>query len=403
MQGIIIGGGIGGLTTAIALQQRGIDAHVYEQAPEIREVGAGLIMAANAMQVLAWLGLAESIQRTGWALQKGFITRPDGAAIQTVDVGALSRRYGFGMVAIQRGLLQTILLNSLPADRVHTGKRLVDLYDNGERVRVTFADGSTAEGDFVIGADGIRSVVRQQLFGDQPLRYSGQTCWRGLVDLPLPTETQTTSYEYWGLPAGLRVGLVPLGADQLYVYVTAASPAGQLAPNSLPTLLSLSQSFAPPVKAVLEQFEENRIHRADLYDLPTLPTWSTGRVTLLGDAAHATTPNLGQGACQAIEDAWAVAACLYRYQAPDEAFRQFQALRKPKADRIVQVSRQIGQAVNAPGWLKPFLFAAMGALPKSLTDRQFAEIYDVTYLRAIEKATVFQSPPVRAGSRLPAA
>jgi len=392
MQGLIIGGGIGGLTTAIALQQRGIDVQVYEQAPDIREVGTGLMMATNAMQVLSWLGLAELIRQTGWPLQKGFVTKPDGTPIQTVDIGALSRRYGFGMVAIHRGRLQTLLLNSLPADRIHTGKRLIDLQDNGRRVRVLFADGSTAE-----------SAVRHQLFGDQPLRYSGQTCWRGLVDYPVPADARTTSYEYWGLPTGLRVGIVPVGADQLYVYVTAASPAGQSGEKSLPALLSLSESFAPSVKAVLQQVEEKRIHRADLYDLPTLPAWSKGRVTVLGDAAHATTPNLGQGACQAIEDAWAVAACLANYQEPDEAFRQFQALRKPKADRIVRLSRQIGQAVNAPDWLKPLLFTVMGSLPKSLTDRQFADLYDVSYLKRIEKTSVSQFPPVPAGSHSPAA
>src|SRR5919199_1779154 len=127
MQGIIIGGGIGGLTAAIALQQRGIDVHVYEQAPEIREVGAGLVMSANALQVLDWLGLAEIIQRKGWSLQKGLITKPDKSIIQQVDVESISQRFGYGMTTIQRGQLQKVLVEALPANRLHTGKRLVEL------------------------------------------------------------------------------------------------------------------------------------------------------------------------------------------------------------------------------------------------------------------------------------
>jgi 2-polyprenyl-6-methoxyphenol hydroxylase-like FAD-dependent oxidoreductase len=391
MQGIIIGGGIGGLTAAIALQQRGIDVHVYEQAPEIREVGAGLVMSANALQVLDWLGLAEIIQRKGWSLQKGLITKPDKSIIQQVDVESISQRFGYGMTTIQRGQLQKVLVEALPANRLHTGKRLVELSQDDQHVRVRFSDGNSVEADFVIGSDGIRSAVRRQIMGEQTLRYSGQTCWRTIVDYALPIDTQTTSVEYWGRPAGLRVGVVPLSSAQVYVYVTAAAQAGQTtqAGELTATLQSIGQSFDKTVQAIFQQIDGNRVFHADLYDLPTLPSWSKGRVTLLGDAAHATTPNLGQGACQAIEDAWAIAACLAQYE-PAQAFQNYELLRKRKADQVVQTSRQIGKAVNLPGWLKPLAFAAMRAVPKSVSKRQFEQIYDVSYLKKAERSTASQ-------------
>lgn len=404
MQGIIIGAGIGGLATAIALQQRGINVHVYEQADEIREVGAGLVMAANAMQVLDWLGLAETVQQKGWPLHRALIIRSNGIPVQTVDVDALAQQYGFGMTVINRGQLQKTLLATLPSNCVRTAKRLTDLCDDGQRVRATFADGSVVEGDFLIGADGIRSAVRRQLMDDQPLRYSRQTCWRTIIDYPLLADVQNTSFEYWGLEAGLRVGLVPLSANQVYTYVTAKAPAGQRdEPGQvLPTLRNLAKPLGTAVTNILERIDESRVFRADLYDLLTLPSWSRGRVTLLGDAAHATTPNLGQGACQAIEDAWAVATCLSQYE-PAQAFAHYELLRKRKADRVVQVSRQIGTAVNMPSWLKPLIFAAMRAIPKLVAERQFAEIYDVTYLKEAKNFTAFQSHPAPAESRLPAA
>ncbi|MGA0560320.1 FAD-dependent monooxygenase [Larkinella sp. VNQ87] len=378
MQGIIIGGGIGGLATAVALRQQGIDVQVFEQTPEIREVGAGLVLSPNALQVLERLNLLETIRQQGWSLQKGIIADPNGTVVQTVDVDAMTRQYGYGMTVIKRGSLQKTLLEALTDGRVRTGKQLRNLQDTGQKVRATFTDGSSAEGDFLIGADGIRSVVRRQLMGEKPLRYSGQTCWRTIIDGHLPTDSERTSVEYWGKSSGLRVGFVPLGPDKIYTYVTARAAAGQHdQPGRASSLLVLGREFTPAVNRILAQADESRIFRADLYDLPTLTSWSQGKITLLGDAAHATTPNIGQGACQAIEDAWVVANCLSRHE-PAQAFATYEALRKRKADRVVQISRQIGTAVNTPGWLKPLVFAAMRSIPKSFSARQFREIYQLT-------------------------
>ncbi len=397
-QRIIIGGGIGGLATALALRQRGIRADVFEQASTIREVGAGLVLSPNALSVLDQLGLGDAVKVIGWPLTSARITEADGRPVQTVDVLKLTHRYGYGMLVVHRGKLQKLLLDALPNEQIHTGKPLANFTDDGHRVRATFADGSVADGDFLIGADGIRSVVRTSLSENQTLRYAGQTCWRAMVDYTLPTHQQTTSVEYWGRSPGLRFGIVPAGTGQVYLYVTtAASANGRDVPGEVIAYLrSLSRDFAPIVRNIIDATDEKRLHRADLYDLPTLRTWSRGRVTLLGDAAHATTPNLGQGACQAIEDAHVVAACLASVNPVEQAFRQYETIRKAKADRVVQLSRRIGQAVNLPGWLKPVAFAAMRAIPAFISAGQFNGIYDMAYAQHLS-ATAFQCRPAGAG------
>lgn len=380
--GIIIGAGIGGLATALALHQRGISTTVYERAAVIQEVGAGLVLAPNALHICERLGLLEAVVAASWPLTAGLVAEANGRPLSRIDATGLAQRYGYGMRVIQRGTLQRLLLDALPAGTVHTGKKVVGLTSFREATQVAFADGEVVSSGFVIGADGINSAVRQAAFGPWPLRYSGQTCWRAVVAHALPPAQHYTSIEYWGRTPGLRVGVVPMGAGQVYVYLTAAATAGQAdTPGALPAELQrLTREFAPEVRELLRACDERRLHRADLFDMPTLATWSAGPVALLGDAAHATTPNLGQGACQALEDAYTVAACLAAHQAPEAAFAHYQTLRKAKADYTVQLSRQVGQVVNLPAWLKPLLFNVLRAIPPSVSEKQFSRIYDMSYL-----------------------
>jgi len=398
--GIIIGGGIGGLTTAIALNQLGIKATVYERADVLQEVGAGLVLSPNALFVLDRLGLTNALNQIGWPFSNGLITDSNGRVVMELNMLSFAKRYGYGSLVVQRGKLQKMLLDALQPEQVQTGKQLKSLADHGEQIRAQFTDGTSAEGRFMIGADGIRSTVRQHLFGAKPLRYSGQTCWRTLVDFALPQPEQTTSVEYWGRSSGLRIGIVPCGLDQLYVYITqAVSANGHDKPGDiLAHLLALSHGFPPTVQQIIGSIQADRIHRADLYDLPTLTTWQHDRCTLLGDAAHATTPNIGQGACQTIEDAYVIAASIAQNESIPSAFRQYELARKAKADRVVKLSRQIGQLVNLPGWLKPLAFMAMKALPKFINERQFDGVYNMDYARNLT-STVSQSRPAPAGSR----
>lgn len=389
MNGIIIGGGIGGFATALALEQRGITCSIYEQAPEIREVGAGLVLSPNAMQVLNWLGLSHEVLQVGWNITKGNLTNAVGNLAQFIDVHAFSRKYGYGMVVVHRGKLQQLLANQLKYSPVFTGKKLTKLTQLNDRVQVLFGDGTTAEADFVIGADGIRSTTRRLVFGEKTLRYSGQTCWRSIVDYTLPVDLQRTSMEYWGDEPGLRFGLVPIGPNQVYFWTTAlAAAGGRDVPGQVKGYIQqLSKSFAPEVQVIVNSLDESRVHRSDLFDLPTLTNWSANRVTLLGDAAHATTPNLGQGACQAIEDAYAIASCLSQDVSIPQALRHYQQLRKPKADRVVRISRQLGQAANMPAWLKPLVFGLMKKVPAFVSEKQFDQIFNMDYLQRFQTKT----------------
>lgn len=399
--GLIVGGGIGGLVTALALNKFGIKSVVCERADVLQEVGAGLVLAPNALFVLDQLGIRAEVDAISWPLAGGQLAESNGRILQkmpTLSTPAMQQRHGYGVVVVHRGKLQRLLLDALPSDQVRTGKRLVQLTDNEQQVCARFADGSTMKGRFLIGADGIRSVVREQLFGTHELRYSGQTCWRSIVRYTLPFEEQATAIEYWGRMAGLRVGIVPCGPDEVYLYLTAiASPNGNddLTPI-MPQLKAIGKQFISQVSQIIDCADETSIHRADLFDLPTLPTWSKGLCTLLGDAAHATTPNIGQGACQAIEDGFAIAACLAQNASVAEAFQQYEYIRKPKADRVVKISRQIGQALNLPGWLKPPLFLLMRLAPPSRVLQQFDAVYTMDYARQLG-ATASQYRPAHAG------
>ncbi|WP_046245371.1 FAD-dependent monooxygenase [Hymenobacter terrenus] len=387
--GIIIGGGIGGLATALALHQRGIRTIVYERATAIREVGAGLVLAPNALRVCAQLGLSKAVEAVSWPLSRAVVATTDGRPLTMVDADALAKQFGYGMRVIHRSALQKLLLDALPAEAVQTNKKVIGITTGRLATQIAFADGSAVDGDFVIGADGINSAVRRAIFGAKALRYSGQTCWRAVVDCALPTAQPHQSVEYWGSTPGLRVGLVPMEAGQIYVFVTTAAPAEQLdTPGTVvATLLELTREFGPSVAEVLRACDEHQLSRADLFDLPTLPTWSARSVALLGDAAHATTPNLGQGACQALEDAYTIAACLAAHDAPAPAFAEYQRLRKAKADLTVQLSRQIGQVVNLPAWLKPLLFPVLRMIPPAISMKQISRVYDTQYLDKLRAST----------------
>lgn len=344
MKLLIVGGGIGGLTTAIALKKFGFDCEVFESASEFGQVGSGLWVAPNAMKIFSRLDLAEEIQAAGSQCKAGAIMTYDGKVLGDMEGDKIFAKHGCHITAIHRAYLHEILCKH--AGVVRTGKHFVRYEEVGEKVVVHFADGSSAEGDIVVGADGIKSLVRQQMLGDVEYRYSGQTCWRLMTEYS--EEMDYGMVEMWGDRGGLRVGSGKVLEDLVYTFITAKAERGGVDNKETlkSDLLELCRVFPEITTELIQRTPVDKILRNDLYDFKPLSQWYNDRVVLVGDSAHATTPNLGQGACQAIESAYVLAQSLKECGTVEEAFARYQSMRKKKAHHVTNASWQMGQMVN---------------------------------------------------------
>jgi 2-polyprenyl-6-methoxyphenol hydroxylase-like FAD-dependent oxidoreductase len=378
---VIVGGGIGGLTLAIALRQRGIEAPVYEAAPELRAVGAGIWVSPNAMQVLGRLGLADAVVREGARLERAELRDYRAGVLQSADMGEAARRFGYPTVAIHRGRLQRMLLDHLPADAVHVGRECSEVVAGDGGAVLRFADGSEVEAEVVVGADGAHSRVREAVAPGTRLRYSGQSSYRAVTPFRLPEGFAGVGWEVWG--PGRRFGFSAIGHGDVYWYATLDAPAGERDTSPAETRRRLDAMAAPfpaPVPALVAATNVERMLRTDMYDLAALPAWHHGRVVLLGDAAHATTPNLGQGGAQAIEDAYVLAEQLTANPQPEDAFAAFQRIREPKARMVVDTSNRLGRIVHLANPLARGLRnAALRFTPAAVARRQMESLYSLNY------------------------
>ncbi len=349
MKILIIGGGIGGLSTALACKHIQLDYEVFEASTEIKEVGAGIWVPPNAMQVMHRLGLSDTIMSAGKLLNKISVGGPSNDVWHTISSEKIISKFGFGTIAIHRAKLQTVLYNALDKKKVHTGKRLKNFSTENGKVNVFFEDGSLASGDCLVGADGLRSITRKLLFGELPLRYSGQTCWRGIASFSLPHDKKDNMFELWGKQAGQRFAYSQISEGLVYYYATLAAPAG--GKNDASEIKSFLHkhydSYGTLVQSIIEALDPGTVIRTDLSDLKPIHTWTKGNIALLGDAAHATTPNLGQGAAQAIEDAYVLVSELKNKTGDiSSALKKYQEKRIKKAHYIVNTSWKFGQLTN---------------------------------------------------------
>jgi 2-polyprenyl-6-methoxyphenol hydroxylase-like FAD-dependent oxidoreductase len=375
----IIGAGIGGLTTAQALLQLGHTATVYEAAQTLREVGAGVVLGANAMQALHRLGLHDAVRAKGYPVTSLALRGRRGQVLNETDTTPFTQRLGFENLAIHRVALQRVLLAALPAGTVQLGKALTHFAAYPGSVTAHFADGSSATADALLASDGIRSRVRRQLLPDSQPRYAGYTCWRAVIDgssLNLPAGK---SSEIWGGRAG-RFGYVPLADGQLYWFACINSAQPDNPKFRAFTVADLSRHFAAlpaPVGPILALTCDEQLLWNDILDLKPLARFAFGRVLLLGDAAHATTPNMGQGAGQAVEDALALATCLAAQPSnPKAAFQDFEARRRPRTTRIVEQSWQLGRLGQLEHPLLTGLRdAVLRRVPARANEKQMAFLY----------------------------
>jgi 2-polyprenyl-6-methoxyphenol hydroxylase-like FAD-dependent oxidoreductase len=376
----IIGGGIGGLTTAIALQQKGFSVKIYEAAPVIREVGAGLWVAANAINVFEKLGIADEIKKAGNQLETSMIADHLGRPITKVDFKKIISSYGNGTTTIHRAKLQAILMSHVEKGSIEIGKRLKTIENTEGPLSIHFEDGTISESDILIGSDGINSVVREQIFGTIPLRFSNQTCWRGIAKMRLGDIKNAA--ELWGTKGGLRSSYVQINDEEVYWYITKKEKEG----TKIPTLkvkkylLDLVSEFQSEIQKVIQNSDNQSIIQNDLSDLTPLKSWHKDNIVLIGDAAHATTPNLGQGACQAIEDAYVLAECLAKGPSVFEAFSAYEKLRMEKANFVVKTSMQIASLNNIGGVIGYRLRnGLMRMVPASVGEKQFDYLFKLNY------------------------
>ncbi len=344
---VIAGAGIGGLAAALSLRAVGLDdLVVLERAPALDEVGAGITVQTNALSAIGTLrpDLVDGITAAGQVVATGEVVDWRGRALSRLDMAQAARAVGGPPpVAIHRATLQRLLLDACRPLAPRLGAEVVgfDALEAPERggVAARLADGAEERGDVLVGADGLRSAVRAQLLGREAPRYAGYTCWRGVTEDACGWAPGRVA-EVWG--PGARFGVVPIGGGRIYWFATHSEPAGGRDDDVHARLADLFGRWMPPIPALIAATPAARVIRNDISDRPPIDRWGAGPVTLLGDAAHPMTPNLGQGACQAIEDAVVLARALAGADDLVAALRRYEALRAPRVRAIVLRAWRLG-------------------------------------------------------------
>lgn len=337
---VVVGAGIAGLTAAVALRQRGWRVEVWERAAEVVPAGSGLSLWPNGLRGLEVIGVAGAVREQALTALDGGMRTPGGKWLARTDITELRQRFG-DLVVIHRALLSEILRGALGAGALRLGTAVERLEAAAGGVRVWHGHGSR-EADLVLGADGINSTVRAALWpaAREPV-YAGYTAWRAIVS---PGAAVRSGGETLG--RGQRFGIAPLRDGRVYVFATANLPAGQRSPTGeLDEVRRRFGHWHEPIPALLAAADPAALLRHDIYELPPLRSYTRGRVALLGDAAHAMTPNLGQGANLAVEDAVTLAALLDRFPVP-AALAEYDRIRRARVRPLLALSRRMGTALQ---------------------------------------------------------
>lgn len=367
---LVIGAGIAGLATAIALQRRGHDVAIVEERTDTSP-GAGISIWPNALAALDAIGLGDAVRDSGGRVTAGAMRWSNGSWLRHPSPERITKALGEPLVVVRRSVLARVLTDALSPGTVETGLAATSFDDAGGRVAVTMSDGSVREAAAVIGADGVGSAVARHLNGPLRHRYAGYTAWRAIarcvIDPDLAGETMGTGTEF---------GHVPLGADHTYWFGTERCSEGARTPGGeLPYLRSKYSHWADPIPALLAATEETDVLRNDLYDREPAKAWSRGRIALVGDAAHPMRPHLGQGGCQALEDAAVLAHCIGKGDDLAGAFTRFAAARRPRVRRLMRESRVIGEVVNLrPAFAGAALVRASAVVPEAVLTRHLSTI-----------------------------
>ena len=373
----IIGSGIGGLTTAIALEQKGFRTRIFEQTETIKPVGAGIILANNAMQVYDKLGLRKIIEDKGNSISSLNITKANLKAISKVDLSYFEQKHKVKSIAIHRGTLQQILIDKLKSTKINLNHKLNKVVKNKNGYSLKFENGEQIQSSILLGADGINSVVRKHLFPNNEIRNANQICWRGITEYNLPIKFKNELNEAWGKSE--RFGFVQIAKNKVYWYALKSfkSDKNEFSVNGIEKYFD---NYNSVIKEIIASTQKEQINTAEISDLKPTNIWYKENVCLIGDSAHATTPNMGQGACQAIEDAFILSECLSKYET-NKAFEEFQKLRLPKAHHVVKASWFVGKIAHLSN---PILIGIRNQIiritPSSINRKQSEQIFQLASL-----------------------
>jgi len=340
---VIVGAGMGGLTTALAMKQAGYTVEIYDRVRALRPAGAGISLWSNGVKVLNRLGLGQEIAGIGGPMEHmAYYDGKTGELLTGFSLDPLVERVGQAPYPVARTDLQHLLLTAVGADQVQLNKRCVAVEQTPDQATAIFEDGSRATGDVVVGADGTHSIIRTHVLG-QPTerRYVGYVNWNGLV----PVSEALAPPNSWDIYVadGQRASLMPVGGDRFYFFLDVPLPKGT---ENVPATYrqELSQHFAgwaAPVQRLIQRLDPDATNRVEIHDIAPLQTLVKGRVALIGDAAHSTAPDLGQGGCQAMEDAW----CLAHYLLTTnlnvlDALKRYQASRMERVAQVILKARK---------------------------------------------------------------
>ncbi len=348
MKALIIGAGVGGLTAATALRGAGIDALVLEQAHDLRELGTGLGIGVwrNAMLGLQSLGLAEEVAAIGIPVEREEFWSSRGEVLADWSIGDLERKLGklpAPSIGALRADLYPVLAAALDRGAFRLDASCVGVEQDGSGVTARLADGREERGDILIGADGAQSTIRGLVSGDVDARYAGYAAWQGVVTFEHEDVPVGGLRHVWGW--GRRFSFFPVAPGRLYWFTYANDLAGNTPPDGgwKAWLRERFRGWPRPTEEIVAATDAEVIRRIEVMDRALPPRWGVGRVTLLGDAAHPMQPNLGQGACQAIEDAVVLGQCLTNSHDPVAALRQYEAQRRRRTVRYYRLARRIGK------------------------------------------------------------
>ncbi|STX51595.1 NAD dependent epimerase/dehydratase [Legionella busanensis] len=356
---IIVGAGIGGLTTAIACNKAGFSTLIVEKESQPSEIGAGIWLAPNALEIYEELNLTINLFDLGFAIKQIKLDSTYSGSLRTLTLD----KYKFNILAIHRGRLQKYLIDQIVPTDIYFGKRITSIEQNETGVNVQLNTGEILSGKILVGADGLHSQVRDLFFQKNVLRYSGSSSFRGIVSLTTPAGSPDyTSYEIWA--PGCKFGYSFISNHEKYWYISFKSKSGNYFHKDevYNTALAITSKFFVNHINLIEQTYPSNIIQTDISDLLPLKAWHNNRICLLGDAAHATTPHLGQGAAQAIEDAMALALSLKKLGLNSWALKNYHNIRYKKAEYLVRKAKIYD---NISEWHYPVLQALRDTLIKT--------------------------------------